>query len=130
VSGVNALVTGPLAGSSAGTHDIDGGVTSIRSPAIALPSTGTLTLAFSYYLAHGSNSSSADFLRVRIIGSTTTTVFEMRGAGTDTDAVWRTTSVSLNPFAGQSIWILIEAADAGVPSLVEAAIDDVTIIQR
>jgi len=130
VSGVNALVTGPLAGSSAGTHDIDGGVTSIRSPAIALPSTGTLTLAFSYYLAHGSNSSSADFLRVRIIGSTTTTVFEIRGAGTDVDAVWRTTSVNLNSFAGQTIWMLIEAADAEAPSLVEAAIDDVTIIQR
>src|SRR5213596_1436964 len=130
VSGVNALVTGRLAGSSAGTHDIDGGVTSIRSPVIALPSTGDLTLSFSYYFAHASNSSSADFLRVRIVGSTTTTVFEQRGAATDRDAVWGTASVSLNSFAGQIISILIEAADAGSPSLVEAAIDDVTITQR
>ncbi|PYN71289.1 MAG: hypothetical protein DMD93_00570, partial [Candidatus Rokuibacteriota bacterium] len=130
VSGVNALVTGRLAGSSAGTHDIDGGVTSIRSPVIALPSTGDLTLSFSYYFAHASNSSSADFLRVRIVGGTTTTVFEQRGAATDRDAVWGTASVSLNSFAGQIISILIEAADAGSPSLVEAAIDDVTITQR
>ena len=105
-------------------------VTSIRSPVIALPSTGDLTLSFSYYFAHASNSSSADFLRVRIVGGTTTTVFEQRGAATDRDAVWGTASVSLNSFAGQIISILIEAADAGSPSLVEAAIDDVTITQR
>jgi hypothetical protein len=48
-SGANCLVTGRLAGSSVGTYDIDGGVTSIRSPAIALPVTGKLTLSFSYY---------------------------------------------------------------------------------
>ena len=130
VSGVNALVTGRLAGSSAGTHDIDGGVTSIRSPVIALPSTGTLTLSFSYYFAHASNSSSADFLRVRIVGGTTATVFEQRGAATDRDAVWGTASVGLNSFAGQTISILIEAADAGNASLVEAAVDDVAITQR
>jgi len=35
VSGVNDLVTGRLAGSSVGVHDIDNGVTSIRSPAIS-----------------------------------------------------------------------------------------------
>ena len=42
-SGVNDLVTARLAGASAGVNDIDGGVTSIRSPAIGLPATGTLT---------------------------------------------------------------------------------------
>ncbi len=36
VSGVNDLVTGPLAGASVGANDIDGGVTSIQSPAITL----------------------------------------------------------------------------------------------
>src|SRR4029079_12647235 len=40
ISGVNDLVTGRLAGAAAGVNDVDGGVTSIRSPAIALPSTG------------------------------------------------------------------------------------------
>jgi hypothetical protein len=130
VSGVNCLVTGRLAGSSAGANDIDGGVTSIRSPAIALPSTGTLTLSFSYYLAHTSNASSADFLRVRVVGSTTAAVFERQGAATDADAVWRTASVSLNAFGGQTIRILIEAADAGAASLVEAAIDDVRITRQ
>ncbi len=50
-SGSNDLVTARLAGASAGANDVDGGVTSIRSPAITLPATGTLTLTFSQYLA-------------------------------------------------------------------------------
>jgi trimeric autotransporter adhesin len=130
VSGVNDLVTGRLAGSGAGSHDIDDGVTTIRSPAIALPSTGTLTLSFSYYLAHGSNSSTADFLRVRVIGSTSALVFEELGAGNNDDAVWATHSANISSFAGQTVRILIEAADAGAASLVEAAVDDVRIVQQ
>jgi hypothetical protein len=130
VSGVNDLVTGRLAGSSVGVHDIDGGVTSIRSPAIALPSTGTLTLSFSYYLAHLNNATSADFLRVRVVGSTSSLVFEELGAGNDDDAVWATHSVNISSFAGQTVRILIEAADASTASLVEAAVDDVRIVQQ
>jgi hypothetical protein len=130
VSGVNDLVTGRLAGSSAGVHDIDSGVTTIRSPAIALPSSGTLTLSFSYYLAHGTNSSTADFLRVRVVGSTSSLVLEELGAANDDDAVWATHSANISAFAGQTVRILIEAADASTASLVEAAVDDVRIVQQ
>lgn len=128
-SGVNDLVTGPLAGTSVGTHDIDSGVTSIRSPNIALPASGDLELSFSFYLAHLNNATADDFLRVQVVGSTTTTVFEELGAGNDDDAVWDTFSASLNSYAGQTIYLLISAADAGSGSLVEAAIDDVRITQ-
>lgn len=130
VSGVNDLVTGRLAGAAAGDHDIDGGVTTIQSPAITLPSTGTLTLSFSYYLAHGSNASSADFFRVRVVGATTSTVLERLGAATDVDAVWTGGSANITSFAGQTIRIRIEAADASTASLVEAAVDDVRIVQQ
>jgi hypothetical protein len=131
VSGVNDLVTGRLAGASAGEHDIDGGVTSIRSPAITLPTTGTLTLSFSFYLAHGSNATSADFLRVRVVsGATNTTVFQRLGAATNVNGVWTSTSVSLNAFAGQSVNIVIEAADAATGSLVEAGVDDVRVTRQ
>jgi hypothetical protein len=128
--GANDLVTGRLAGSGAGSYDIDGGVTSIRSPAIALPASGNLTLSFSYYLAHGTNSSSADYLRVRIVGATTTTVFEELGAANDDDAAWATANINLSAYAGQTIRILIEAADASGASLVEAAVDNVRITQQ
>jgi aminopeptidase S len=128
-SGVNDLVTARLAGASAGVNDVDGGVTTILSPPIALP-TGTLTLTFRQYLAHGSNSSSADFLRVFVVGSTTTQVFQRLGAATDVDAVWGTATANISAFAGQTIRIRIEAADAGTASLVEAAIDDVAITRQ
>jgi C1A family cysteine protease len=126
-SGSYDLVTGPLAGSSAGSYDIDGGVTSIRSPNITLPSSGDINLSFYYYLAHYSNSSSADFLRVKVVGSTTQTVFEELGAANNDDAVWDYYSTSLNSFAGQTVYLLVEAADASTASLVEAAIDDVSV---
>jgi hypothetical protein len=127
VSGSNALVTGRLAGTSSGSYDLDGGLTSIRSPNILLPGNGTLTLSLAYYLAHGNNSSTADYLRVKVVGSTTQTVLEELGAANDDDAGWTTFSTSLDNFAGQTIYLLIEAADASTASLLEAAIDDVRI---
>ncbi|MFJ2028551.1 M28 family peptidase [Streptosporangium sp. NPDC087985] len=127
VSGVNDLVTGRLAGASAGDYDVDDGITSIQSPAIALPSGGTLKLAFSWYLAHGSNSSSADFLRVKVVGSTTTQVFQQLGAATNRNGAWATANVDISSYAGQTVRVLIEAADAAGASLVEAGVDDVKI---
>ncbi|HEX4955741.1 MAG TPA: endopeptidase [Thermoanaerobaculia bacterium] len=130
VSGTNDLVTGRLAGASAGVHDVDGGVTSIQSPAITLPASGTITLSFSYYMAHLNNSSSADYLRVFVIGSTTSTVLEELNAANDDDAVWATASINISSFAGQTIRIRIDAADTSTASLVEAAVDDVRITQQ
>ncbi|GAA4076501.1 M28 family peptidase [Nonomuraea soli] len=124
VSGVNDLVTGRLAGAAAGDHDIDGGVTSVQSPPISLPSGATLTLSLSWYLAHGSNASSTDFFRVKVNG---TTVFQQLGAASDRDGAWATASANLSSFAGQTVTILIEAADASGASLVEAGVDDVKI---
>ncbi len=130
VSGTNDLVTARLAGASVGANDVDGGTTSIRSPAITLPATGTLTLSFSRYFSHLNNSSSADFLRVSVVGSTTTVVYQELGAATTDVASWVTTTANISAFAGQTIRILIEAADASTGSLVEAGIDDVKITQQ
>jgi aminopeptidase S len=127
VSGTFDLVTGAAAGASAGANDIDGGVTGIQSPAIALP-TGTLRLGFSWYLAHLNNATSADDLRVRVVsGVTTTTVFSQAGAATNRAAAWQTATVDLSAYAGQSVRLLVEAADTGTASLVEAAVDNVAI---
>ncbi|WP_117208906.1 choice-of-anchor B family protein [Allorhizocola rhizosphaerae] len=131
VSGTNDLVTGRQAGTSAGAFDIDGGTTSIRSPAITLPSSGTLNLSMSWYLAHGSNASSADFFRVSIVhNGGTTTLFTQAAAATDRDAAWTTGTWNVSAYAGQSVRILIEAADASGASLVEAGVDDVKITRQ
>jgi hypothetical protein len=128
VSGVNDLVTGRLAGAGAGDYDVDGGLTTISSPLIALPASGSLSLTFSYYLAHGTNSSTADYLRVKVAGSTTSTVFQELGGTENDDGVWATTTVAIpSTFLGQSVRIVVEAADASTASLVEAGIDNVVV---
>ena len=126
-SGSFDLVTEGTAGSGVGSNDIDGGTTSIRSPNINLPSSGNLTLSFDYYLSHYSNAASDDFLRVSVVGNTTSIVFEELGAADIDGASWATATANLNSFAGQTVYILIEAADGGSGSLVEAAVDDVRI---
>ncbi|MEV0353592.1 M14 family zinc carboxypeptidase [Nonomuraea sp. NPDC050680] len=130
VSGTNDLVTGRLAGTSAGDFDVDGGSTSIQSPPITLPATGTLSLSLSWYLAHGSNASSADYFRVRVAGNTTTTVFQQAGAAANRNGAWATATASLSAYAGQTVRILIDAADTSGASLVEAGVDDVRITQQ
>jgi carboxypeptidase T len=130
VSGANDLVTGRLAGGAAGDFDIDGGTTTIRSPAIPLTGGSTYRLSLSYYLAHGSNATSADFFRVRVIGTTTATVLNVPGAAIDRDSAWATASADLSAFAGQTVRIAIEAADASTASLVEAAVDDVRVTRE
>ncbi|HEU4425016.1 MAG TPA: hypothetical protein VFR67_21005 [Pilimelia sp.] len=123
VNGVIDLVTGRAAGTGPGAFDIDGGTTSVRSPAITLPTGATLTLTLSAYLAHGSNST-ADFLRVSVVHSGGTAVVLTRtGAATDMDAAWTAATASLTPYAGQSIRLLIEAT----ASLVEAGVDNIEI---
>jgi choice-of-anchor B domain-containing protein len=131
VSGANDLVTGATAGSSAGANDLDGGTTTVQSPPITLPSTGTLTLGFSWYLAHLNNSSSADFIRVSVVHSGgTTQLFQQLGAASNRAGGWTTSTANLTPYAGQSVRILISAADASTASLVEAGVDDVRILQQ
>jgi hypothetical protein len=130
-TGTNDLVTGAAAGASAGENDIDGGVTSIRSPAITLPTTGTLTLSAQWYLAHLNNASSADFFRISVVTSSgTTVVFQQAGAASNRAGAWGPATANLTSFAGQSVRILVEAADGGTGSLVEAGVDDVRITQQ
>ncbi|TYC06556.1 zinc carboxypeptidase [Micromonospora sp. WP24] len=127
-AGGNDLVTGRLAGTGAGDYDLDGGVTSAQSPAVTLPAAGTLTLSLAWYLAHGSNSSSADYLRVSVVhGGGTTTLLNQAGAATNRNGSWAVANLNLTPYAGQSVRIVVQAADASGASLVEAAVDNVTI---
>ena len=124
VSGTQDLVTGAAAGASAGDFDIDGGTTTITSPAIPLTGGTHYNLTLSWYLAHGSNASSADFFRVRVGGQT---LLQQLGAAANRNGAWTTSTVSLDAFAGQTVQIVISAADASTASLVEAGVDDVHV---
>ena len=72
-------------------------------------------------------SAASDFLRVSVVRSTSSVVLQETGARNDDDASWITARVNLSAFAGQTITILIEAADGSNDSLVEAAVDNVLI---
>jgi hypothetical protein len=129
-SGSNALVTAAAAGAAAGTNDVDGGTTTIQSPAITIPSTGTTTLSVKSYFAHLNNSSADDAFRIDIVGNTTVPVVNQAGAATNVAATYSTTTANISQFAGQTIRIRITATDNAGGSLVEAAVDDVLITNR
>ncbi|MFF0311474.1 M4 family metallopeptidase [Streptosporangium sp. NPDC004379] len=125
--GQSDLVTGRLAGATAGDNDVDGGVTSARSPLITLPS-GKLTLTFSWYLATLDNATNADFFRARVqSGTSSTLVFQQLGAPAVRPGAWQTATVDLSAYAGKPVRLLFEAADNATPSLIEAAVDNVRI---
>jgi hypothetical protein len=124
----HALATGLLAGSGAGSHDLDGGVTSVRSPAISLPAAGPLTLSLTWYLGHLNNATADDHLRVSLEHAGGTSVLlDQAGAAVNRPAGWTVSTVDLTPYAGQAVRIVVQAADAGSGSLVEAAVDEVRI---
>lgn len=128
VSGRSVLVTGAAAGSSASAYDLDGGPTTIRSPAIKLPDpVGNLT--FRYYFAHASNSTASDLFQafVEQADGTRTLVKQELGSATTDKPAWTAISVPMTPWAGQTIRIVFVAQDRGTASTVEAAVDDVRI---
>ena len=130
-NGSQQLVTGLLAGASAGVNDVDGGTTSIRSPEIALPPAVALTLKITYSFAYLLNATSADFLRVSILsGANKTILIQAQGAPSNVAAAYNSVTLNLSPFSGKTVRILIEAADAGTASLIEAAVDGITILAQ
>ena len=73
-----------------------------------------------------------DFLRITLKGSNgrNQVVLEQRGNGAIKAASWESLSVDVSDFAGDTIHLLVEAADADSRSLVEAGIDDVRVTWR
>jgi carboxypeptidase T len=127
-SGSMAFVTGLDAGSNASAYDLDGGLTSISSPLIRIP-TEAGNLTFRYYFAHGASSTSSDGFRAVVVreDGSRTMVKEERGAANVDDPKWASVSVPMAPWAGQRVRVVFEAWDHGSASLVEAAVDDVRV---
>jgi carboxypeptidase T len=127
-SGRRAMVTGVPAGSTPGSHDLDG-TTTAASPTVALPSVPG-PLSFSYYFAHSRASTSTDYFRVYVWDLATnarTQVYSETASSVDDDAAWVSRSIPLTRWAGKTIRIVFRAADGAPHNLVEAAVDDVRI---
>ncbi|HPQ96754.1 MAG TPA: hypothetical protein PLN94_14320, partial [Thiolinea sp.] len=128
-AGAAALVTGPAAGNAVGANDLDGGTTSVRSPAIPLDNGYRYRLELDYYLAHLWNSNAADYLRISVETATgaQTPILQETAAGSSRTARWTSTDIDLSPYAGQTIHLRVEASDGDNGSLVEAGIDNIVI---
>jgi glucose/arabinose dehydrogenase len=130
----NCLITGLTAGTTNGANDVDGGQTSIESPAIALPAGRSLTLSFGLYLAHNATANSGDYFRVRVVAEdgSVQTVWARAGIASNVAGKWATRTANLDAWAGQTIQLRIDAVDAieGGGSLVEAGVDNVAITAR
>jgi hypothetical protein len=129
---VNCLITGLSAGSAAGSNDVDGGMTSIQSPPIALPAGARLTLSFRVYLAHLNNATTADFISVRVVGNNgqARTVWSRGATAANVAGAWATRTADISAYAGQTIQLRIEAVDNNPGSVIEAGIDNVVITRQ
>ena len=127
-SGSRAFVTGAAVGSSANANDLDG-LTTVRSIPIDLSPSAGQKLTFRYVFAHDASASVADQFAavVEAANGAQTQVFVVPGSATDRDGVWRSASVSLDPWAGTTVRIRFQAVDGGPDSLVEVEIDDVRV---
>lgn len=125
----NCLVTGLAAGSAVGSYDIDGGQTSIQSPPIALPANANITLSFRFFFAHLNTAKGDDYFRVRVVRADgqAQTVYARGGTASNLSGTWSGRSLSLSAWAGQTIRLRFDAADAGTGSVIEAGVDDVVV---
>ena len=129
-SGTKGYVTGAGAGSSPTANDLDGRTT-IRSPSIRLAAGAGQKLTFAYVFAHSASSTSADALTAVVVrqDGTRVPVWSIRGAPVDRDGSWRTASISLDAFAGQTVQLRFQAVDGGPGNLLEVQLDDIRVTQ-
>jgi aminopeptidase S len=121
------LITGLSAGANAASNDVDGGLTTMQSPAIALPS-GGLRISFRSYLGW-SSAKNTDFFRMLIVRAdgSMTKIHQRTATNSTRAAVWELKNIDISAFAGQTIRVRIEANDTAGDSYIEAGIDDVVI---
>jgi glycine cleavage system regulatory protein len=130
-SGTRALVTGALAGSSVGDNDLDGGVSTIRSRTIRLPDTNNpINIVMKYTFAHHNNADPNDYLIVSVVGTSEMILVEEYGEDRIREGEWKSIFSDISRFEGEDVYILVEAADNDNASLIEAAVDDIEIVER
>ncbi|MBA3308281.1 MAG: zinc carboxypeptidase [Chloroflexi bacterium] len=128
VSGRAAMATGRKTLGCASCNDVDGGVTTVRSPSIDLPASQPTWLRLRYTLAHTDSATPEDGFRVVIVSEgTRTVVFQDLATAVDRDGKWQRLKLDLAPWDGRRVQVQLEAFDMGAPSLVEAAVDDVRV---
>ena len=131
--GERCAATGPLAGDRLGAHDVDDGRTSLVSP--PLDPAGSLAAELAYSRWFSNNTGAApdeDVLLVQASdddGATWVTVEAVGPTGAEATGGWRSASVRLDHAVAltNSLRVRFLAEDAGLGSVVEAAVDSVRV---
>ncbi|MFH1277566.1 MAG: hypothetical protein ABIK65_04230, partial [Candidatus Eisenbacteria bacterium] len=119
--GVNCFATGLLAGSSAGTYDVDGGKTTILSPVFDLSNaTMAIVTYWRWYTNNQGNAPGEDFWVVQVNDGGGWVDLENTSAS---DNSWSKKQFAL-PSLSSTVQFRFVASDEINGSLVEAAVDD------
>ena len=129
-SGQYCFVTGAAtADADANETDVDGGLTTLRSPVFSLLDITDPVLQFSYWLSNdlGSNRG-GDFFRTQISNDGGVTWINLINSAVSTGD-WKPVSITIGDFVTPTDQMLLQfvADDDGLGSLVEAAVDDIAI---
>ena len=133
-SGDECWVTGFSAGASTGANDVDGGATTLFSPAYDLSGYDSATVSYwRWYSNDAGASPSSDVFRVFVSddgGASWSLLEEVGPAGSQASGGWFEASYAVEDFVSltDAVRLKFVAEDAGSGSLVEAAIDDLSIV--
>jgi hypothetical protein len=122
--GTKCWVTGPLAGSGVGSYDVDGGPTTLTSPVIDL-STGDADLSFYLWFYH----SSSGTIQPCEIDITNNGVTWLEVANLSNSPSWKLYEYTVSDYVtpSSSVQFRIKVQDQPNDSIVEAALDDLTV---
>jgi PKD repeat protein len=130
-AGTGCLVTGNTSpGGTAGENDVDGGTTSIESPTLDFTGMQLPVVDYAYWLSNNlGGGPGADVLRLEVSPDGGSSWYQLDSVQRG-DRTWRRRQVRLTkilpPAAGIRFRFL--AADLGLGSIVEAAIDDFRVV--
>lgn len=134
VDGTRCWVTQAASGASVGTFDIDGGATSLLSPVYDLSAGDAASVRYSRWYNNSAGASpNEDVLRVFVSnngGATWEILEEVGPGGSGTDGGWVTVELSIDDVVAltDAVRFMFVAEDSGGGSIVEAALDDFSIV--
>lgn len=132
-AGAQCWVTDGRAGSTVGAYDIDGGATTVTSPAVDLEGARSARLTFWGWFSNTAGADpGTDVMRVLASsdGGATWSIVETIGPkGEDADGGWFTRDIELVGVIPMTdaVRVRFEASDVGLGSVVEAAVDAIAI---
>lgn len=131
--GTLCWVTGATAGASVGINDVDGGFTTLETPAIDLSSYPAATIGYwRWYSNDAGAAPNTDIFTVQVSddnGGSWTTVETVGPTGPETSGGWNYHEFDVGSLVSLTSQVRVRfiADDSGTGSIVEAAIDDFSV---